>query len=143
GYDFADTDALIEQQEGQTVTDIFAKHGESYFRETELLIVKRLSNDLKNTVLSVGGGLPTTKSTHNYLKKLGKVIYLEVDEDTVFKRLGSDSTRPLLQGHEAGERVKSLLASRVPIYEALADMRVHTGNKTVKEIVAEIAGLCL
>ncbi|WP_039894011.1 shikimate kinase, partial [Hungatella hathewayi] len=72
------------------------------------------------------------------LKQLGTVVYLEVNPETVLKRLKGDTTRPLLQGGDVTQRVKEFLAVRGPIYRETAGMVVDVNDRTVDEIVAEL-----
>lgn len=140
GADFQDTDAMIEEKCGCTVSEIFEKHGEAYFRELETDLVRQLSETLQNTVLSVGGGLPVKKENHLYLKNIGTVVYLEVSKESVARRLGGDTTRPLLSGSESEvlEKIEKLMKKRAPVYETLADRTIHTDALTVEEIVGQI-----
>lgn len=71
------------------------------------------------------------------LRKLGTVVYLQVKPDTVLERLKGDHTRPMLQGGDAGERVRSLLEYRTPLYQKAADLVVDDDDKTVSGIAGE------
>ena len=91
GMEFLDTDELIEQKEGTTVSDIFATHGEAAFRVMETECLKDLLDREESPfVLSVGGGLPIREENRELLSQLGKVVYLKVSADTVFMRVGKD-----------------------------------------------------
>lgn len=143
GFDFQDTDTWIEQETGLTVSSIFQQFGEEYFRTLETTLIKKLSVSLKNTVLSVGGGLPIKKENHCYLKNTGMVIYLEVSVETVLKRLSKDTTRPLLAGEplEVKNRISRLLQDRTPIYKQLADKVIAVDAFSVDEIVEQIISI--
>lgn len=138
GYTFADTDQLIEAGEEMTISEIFAQNGEGYFRQLETLIMEEISHTMQNAVLSVGGGLPMTENNHKYFKKIGKVIYLKVSEQTVINRLRGDSGRPLLSGDDATEMIYRLLSQRHPTYQMLADMVIDTNDLQPEEVVNEI-----
>ena len=73
------------------------------------------------------------------LKILGTVIYLDVVSDEVIRRLAGDTTRPLLQGGNAAEKVNRLMDERRPVYESVADYIVPVTGRQVSEIVAEIS----
>lgn len=138
GFTFADIDQLIEAGEEMTISEIFEKNGEGYFRQLETLIMEEISNTMQDTVLSVGGGLPMTEKNHKYLKKIGKVIYLKVSEQTVIERLKGESGRPLLSGDDATEMIYRLLSQRHPTYQMLADVVIDTDDMQIEEVVDEI-----
>ena len=137
-YGFLDTDARIVEKEGRSISDIFAKEGESYFRDVETKTIKELADSCEKTIVSTGGGLPLRECNGDILKRLGFVVFLKVGKDTVLKRLEGDTTRPLLQGDDVEGKVERLLEFRNPIYEYTAHVVVSTDDKTVEEIVGEI-----
>ncbi len=140
-YDFLDTDAIIEQKTGDTVSHIFATHGEDYFRSLETELLKELLPVLERTVLSTGGGLPLREQNAGLLKELGFVVHLKASKETTLQRLKGDTTRPLLQGEDIEQKVESMLAYRMPIYERTAHAVVVTDGRSVKEIAARIREL--
>lgn len=137
-YKFLDTDAEIEKNSGMTISDIFAKHGEEYFRNLETKTIEDMINNVNETIISTGGGLPLRKCNAEILKKLGIVVYLKVKKDTVLKRLEGDNTRPLLAGDNVDEKVEKLLEFRNPIYEKSAHLIIETDDKTIEDILEEI-----
>ncbi len=137
-YKLLDTDALIVEKEGKSINAIFAEQGEEYFRNTETKTIEELEQSLEKAIVSTGGGLPLRECNGSILKKLGFVVFLKVEKETVLKRLEGDTTRPLLQGDNVEAKVESLLEFRNPIYEYTAHVVVATDNKSVDEIVEEI-----
>lgn len=135
---FVDTDALIEEQEGRKITDIFRESGEEYFRELETSVLRRLLQAEERQVIAVGGGLPVRPVNQEYLKRLGTVVYLLAQPDTLAARLAGDDTRPMLQGGELKKRIRELMDAREEIYDRAADVRVATDGKDFEEIVKEI-----
>ena len=133
-----DTDKVIEEKEGRTISDIFAKDGEETFRRMETELLEELVKSTHKTILSVGGGTPLREENRTLLKQLGQVIYLEISADTVLERLKGDQTRPLLQGSDARQKVESLLNARKPIYEAAAQITVRVDGKSSDEVVEEV-----
>jgi len=89
-------------------------------------------------VISVGGGLPLRPENSELLKKLGTIIYLRTTEDTLVKRLESDTKRPLLAGNDIRIKIHDLLIQRENIYENIAQIIVDTDNRTFEEIYNEI-----
>ncbi len=137
-YKFFDTDAFIVEKEGKTINAIFAENGEEYFRNTETKMLEEMEQTLERAIVSTGGGLPLRECNGVILKKLGFVVFLKVQKETVLKRLKGDDTRPLLKGDNAEEKVDYLLEYRNPIYEYTAHVVIETDNKTVEEISEEI-----
>lgn len=164
--DFVDTDEFIEKLEGCTVSGIFAKKGEEYFRQLETKVLKmflgekeavRKETDVsemqevskkyaavgdycirRSTVISVGGGLPVREENQKLLHKLGKVVFLDTEVDELVKRLEGDTTRPLLAGADLRERIEKLMDDRLNIYEDTADIIVGTDDKSMHEIYEEL-----
>lgn len=135
--DIIDTDEEIVKREGRSINDIFSQEGEGYFRKLETGIIKEMADNLDNFIISTGGGLPITEGNGELLKKLGKVVYLTVTQETVLKRIEGDSSRPLLKD-DAKENTRKLLEYRSPIYQKNADITVSTDDRTTEEIVNEI-----
>lgn len=133
-YRFKDTDQLLEQKERDTISHIFAVHGEEYFRSKETELLQELLPNLKQVVLSTGGGLPLREQNTKLLKELGFVVYLKASKETTLRRLKGDNTRPLLQGKDQEKRIESLLTYRTPIYEKAAHKLIATDNKSIDEI---------
>lgn len=137
-YGFCDTDQMIERKAGNTINEIFAIHGEDFFRNRESELIKELSTNMSNTVLSTGGGLPLRQENTKILLKMGLVVYLKASKEVTLKRLVGDNTRPLLKGEELELKVERMLAARTPIYEKSAHKIIATDEKSVDEIVTLI-----
>lgn len=141
--DFLDTDELIEQEQGRTISDIFATDGEAAFRTMETECLRTLLGRAGDGfVLSVGGGLPVREENRALLKELGIVILLRVSPDVVYKRLRNDKTRPLLQGKNPRGRITDLMNARKAYYEDAATHVVEAGEKDFPQIVEEIQEIC-
>lgn len=123
GYAFKDTDALIEEEQGQTISRIFDTFGEAYFRDLEHEICRRLGGT-DGMVISTGGGALTFERNVQALQKNGKIIFLDVPFETLKKRAGSDPARPLFQD---GEKAKLLYEKRYPLYLKAADVLINGG----------------
>ena len=89
-------------------------------------------------VIAVGGGLPLREENRKLLNRLGKVIYLRVQPETVYERLKADTTRPLLQTADPKETIKEMLKLREAAYMAAADVVVEADRKIPEELAAEI-----
>ncbi|MCM1253455.1 MAG: shikimate kinase [Clostridium sp.] len=133
-----DTDKLIEKSEGRTISEIFQMDGEAYFRNLETECLKKLIQTADDKIISVGGGLPMREENHALLKKLGTVIYLRATPETIYERVKHDTSRPLLQGDNPQEKIRSLMKERAAIYEQAADIIIDVDNKDFEAILEEI-----
>ena len=138
--DFEDTDEMIVEREGRPISDIFEKEGEPYFRRLETDLLNELCDKgLSKTVLSTGGGLPVAERNRSILKKIGKVVYLRAEAESLYMRVKEDKGRPLLETGDKLKKIREMLAVRGPIYEVTADFIIDTDHideeQTVKEIV--------
>lgn len=140
-YNFLDTDALIEKEEGMTISKLFEEKGEPYFREKETETIRKLIAEPKGNIIATGGGLPMKEGNAELLKELGTVIYLKAETDTLMKRLSGDNARPLLKNGDLREKIETMLAVRGPVYEACADLVLQTDNMSFYEIICQIEKL--
>lgn len=139
GMQLVDTDSLIVRQQHTSINDIFAQHGEEYFRELETLCLEELlRQDIQNTVVSVGGGLPLRQVNGELLRRLGTVVYLRAGVDTLVKRLSHDKSRPLLAGGNLEARINKLMGERADIYEERADLILDTDGMTFEGMYERI-----
>ena len=100
GRKFVDTDELIEQEQGVAVKAIFAAHGEDYFRDLEFECCRKVS-EMKNCVVSTGGGALTFARNAEVLKKSGKIVFLDASFDVICDRIGNSNNRPLFRDRES------------------------------------------
>lgn len=135
GIEFLDTDVLIEQQEGMTISELFAQKGEIYFRQKETEMIQKLKKESKKMVLATGGGLPIKEENQVLLKELGTVVYLKASVDTLVERLKGDTTRPLLKEGDLRKKIETMLEKRNPIYEKVADVVLETDTKSIYETI--------
>ncbi len=138
GCRWVDTDAYIEKQNGCRVQEIFAKNGETYFRELEASVLKKVSEEQNgNGIISCGGGIVLKPENVRYMKEHGTIIYLRASEATLVLRIQSAEGRPVLQEGKKplNERVAELLELRNEYYEKAADIIIDTDNQSPKEVV--------
>jgi shikimate kinase len=119
GWRAEDVDELIEARERLTVADIFARHGEAYFRAAEREIL-RLLLPLRHTIVATGGGTFMDPDSQQAIKVDGASVWLDVPLETVVARLPADGRRPLSADRTQMER---LFAARQAGY-AGADVRI-------------------
>ena len=133
GWRAEDVDELIEARERSTVADIFAQHGEAYFRNVEREIL-RLLLPLRHTVVATGGGTFMDPENQHAIRLDGFSVWLDVPMETVIARLPADGRRPLAADRAQMER---LFAIRQAGY-ANAAMRVDA-TAPAEEIADAIA----
>jgi shikimate kinase len=114
-FRFVDTDEMIERMAGKRITEIFANDGEARFRELEQQVVTGL-RELKGAVISTGGGLITRAENLARLKEHSLLVCLWCSPETIYRRVGHQSHRPLLQVENPLARIRELLEERAPFY---------------------------
>ena len=128
GYGFVDTDAVIEQAAGCTIAEIFENDGEPGFRALEFQVLNAISQR-HSLVVATGGGVVTSRENWGHLHS-GVVVWLDVAQDALMKRLKADATvRPLLQTEDPDAALGSLLCARRPLYGE-ADLTVVINDET-------------
>ena len=137
GFEFLDTDELIQVRTGRTIADIFAKEGEPAFRQLERQVVQELSTREK-TVIATGGGLPTNAENLAALKSFALVICLWASAEKIWERVGHQSHRPLLHDADPQKKIRDLLAVREPFYKQ-ADVLVNTDIRSLREVAVQVA----
>ncbi len=136
GYTFVDTDKLIEDDQHMTITSIFSKHGESYFREVESKIIQQVMEGGEQ-VVSTGGGAVIREINRQAFKKAGFVVCLTARPEIIYARIKQETHRPLLQTPDPEAKIRELLASRARFY-AQADVIIDTSDKAVDDVIAAI-----
>ena len=133
-----DTDLEIERRFSLKIGEIFDKYGESFFREQESIILKKIENSNSNMIISTGGGTPIHSSNMQKLNKIGKTIYLESSFDFLYKNLKRDKeSRPLYKMYNKNELSK-IYNERIKIYSN-AHLKINCRKKSLNEISEEIS----
>jgi len=130
-------DKRIAEKEGMAITEIFARHGEAYFRDLESNTLIDLQEEA-GTIVSCGGGVVLRESNAGLMKKSGRVVLLTATPETIYNRVKDSTSRPILNGHMNVEYISGLLEKRNPYYEAAADIVVATDGKNTNQICDEI-----
>jgi len=138
GTTFIDTDEVIEERAGRSISDIFVDDGEAVFRELEFeTLVTCLKDD--DAVLSLGGGAPISPRAQEVLTASGApVIFLDVSLSVAAPRVGFNRDRPLLLGNPRAQW-QALYDERKPIYSKLATITIQADTMKANEIATEIA----
>lgn len=135
GIAHKDLDHAIIEEAGCSIPELFARHGEAYFRDLESRLLSQLL-DNGPQVLTTGGGAVLRKQNVEVMLAKGTVIALHASEEELIRRLENDTSRPLLAGGVA-ERVRTLLAERAGAYD-FAPIQVDTTEKSLQAVVDEI-----
>lgn len=136
GLEFADADTEIEEAAGMSISEIFATHGEEYFRDGERRVIDRLLKE-KQRVLATGGGAFMQTKTRNAIARHGTSIWLKAEHEVLMRRVRKRSHRPLLQSGDPDAVMQKLMDERYPIY-ATADLTVMSGDGPHEAVVEEI-----
>lgn len=135
GVGFVDTDALVEEQAGKSIADIFVQDGEDAFREMEeAAVAEALATHAG--VIALGGGAVLRDATRARLAGQ-QVVWLQVGIADAASRVGLNTARPLLLGNVRGT-LMALLDARTPLYEEVATVTVSTSGRGVDEVVADV-----
>lgn len=142
GTYIVDTDDLIESKEKKTIKKIFAKKGEAYFRQQEQKTADWIEKCVQGTFISCGGGFYKV----NNLKKLGTVVLLDASFEWIHDRLKNAKNskaklakRPLFSKEK---EAKKLYNEREKAYKGVADVIVNVEEKSIDDIIKEIAKKC-
>jgi len=143
-FDFIDTDFEIEKKFNLSIKEIFDNYGEEYFRKIEFDIFKLFKNR-DDILISSGGGSFCQVSTYDLIKKKFLSIWLDVDANTIFKRVKrNQNKRPLIKGLDEIElknTINDLMSKRKNCYSK-ADLRIQLHDqkmdKSFNKIYSEI-----
>ena len=141
GMHFLDMDAEIVRETGLSINEIFSKYGEEEFRKLEHNMLVSFSDELYGTIVSTGGGVVVREDNIPYLKELGKVVYLDASDETVYERVKDDTGRPLLKDCDretALKRIADLKSGRLVKYGRALDICIYTDDKSASDIAREI-----
>jgi shikimate kinase len=137
GWDFADTDALVERTDGRAIDEIFRASGEGKFRELEWDALRSLAGR-KQLVVATGGGLFLGVVQRALIKREGPSCWLDATLPVVAARVGDTGSRPLFAGGDA-LALRSFFERRRAAY-ALADFRVDAATGDPVELARAVDG---
>lgn len=137
---FVDADAEIERAAGETIPEIFERHGEAAFREGERRVIARLL-EASPQVLATGGGAFMDEVTRNNITARGISVWLKADLDVLMRRVSRRNNRPLLKQGDPRATMERLIKQRYPVY-AEADLTVDSvegpHETVVDDVIAQI-----
>jgi len=136
--DFFDLDTVITEKENKTISEIFSEFGEEYFRYKEKDLLEELVDGHESFVLSSGGGTPCFFNNIDFMKKSGRVVWLNTSVDTLKRRLLKErSSRPLIRNISEAELrayIIRKLGERKMYYEQ-ADVIVDEENTQLQALI--------
>jgi shikimate kinase len=136
---FFDLDSVIVEQEQKSVADIFADKGEEQFRYLEKEILERISAEQESFILSCGGGTPCFFNNIEFMKKNGKVIWLNTSIDMLTQRLHRErKTRPLISDVVTDEDLRRYIVKKLSerrMYYQQADVTVGEETTNLEELI--------
>jgi len=140
GYDFVDTDQMIEARSGQCISEIFREKGEAAFRAMEASVAQELS-EKEGLVISTGGRMMLDSANAAVLGKRGRIFCLVATPEEIVQRVtqNSEIQRPLLNAPNPMERVVELLQQRGEAYSRFPQLA--TSNKSAEELASLLAGV--
>ena len=134
GYDFLDSDLLIQKQEKRKLFQIIDEKGLEYFNALENEINSKIV--VEETVIATGGSVVYGKEAMAHLKEIGTIVYLNVPLKEIEKRVTNLSTRGIAM--EKGMTLSDLYKERSVLYERYADVLVDCGKDSLLENAEKI-----
>ncbi len=136
GFPFVDADHAIEEAAGKPIAEIFADHGEPYFREGERRVIARLMRNGAQ-VLATGGGAYMNEETRARIQQEGVSVWLSADLPLLMKRVMKRQDRPLLRTEDPEAVMRGLMEKRYPVY-GLADVTVESRDVAHAQMVNDV-----
>jgi shikimate kinase len=136
GWRFTDLDREISRHANKTIPEIFAEHGEPYFRDLEHKLLREALTNNNDLVIACGGGIVTCSENRELLGSVN-TLFLEEDPHLLFDRTRGDA-RPL-----RGANLEAFLAryrERLPLYEGVANHIIHADGRSAGRVAGEVVG---
>jgi shikimate kinase len=128
-----DTDELISTSFGKSIPEIFIEVGEERFRENETEVLAAISPS-PPAIIVTGGGMVLRPENVQHLKRLGIVVWLDADADTLFERATRRGNRPLLKTDDPRGTLSKIAIERAALYQHASDIRIDTTNRRHEEV---------
>ncbi len=133
-------DQEIVDRQGMEISEIFARHGEAFFRDLESALLSEIANG-HDAIVSCGGGAVLREENVSAMQNSGMVVLLTAEPETILERVKGFSHRPLLEGKMNVDAIRELMAQRKPAYENACQYFVSTDGKQPAEIADGIVVL--
>ncbi len=138
---FVDADAAIEEAAGMSIPEIFASHGEAYFREGERRVITRILEDGQQ-VLATGGGAFMNEQTRASIAAHGISVWLKANLPLLMKRVSRRADRPLLLNDDPESVMRKLMDTRYPVYatsNVVIESRDVSQNVIVNDVIRALS----
>ncbi|UNC92563.1 shikimate kinase [Candidatus Contubernalis alkaliaceticus] len=133
---FIDIDAVVEEMEMKSISNIFKEKGEDYFRKLETQAIKRVLKR-EGQVISTGGGSLLKQENRKLLKDGGLLFCLSASPEEIYRRVGGAGGRPLLEGKDPLNKIRMILSERQSIYNEVSHS-IETDGKSPEEVAKRI-----
>jgi shikimate kinase len=141
GWDFVDTDEMVEKSAGRTIREIFETDGEIAFRKLETDVLEHALAG-RRRVVAAGGGAVLARRNRKSLRATGVCVWLTAPPEELLRRIAADersaSQRPHLTNEPDLAEIEAVLQARLPVYEATADQVVSTAGRSVEQVVEAV-----
>lgn len=137
GYEFVDTDLLIQKQEKRLLKEIIEEEGNEGF----LAIENQVNRDLQveNAVISPGGSVIYCEEAMRHFKEIGTIVYLQATYEEIYKRITNAKNRGVVL--REGQTLKDLYEERVSLFERYADYTVSEEGLDLEETIERVLEL--
>ena len=137
GYQFIDSDLIIQTREDKLLKDIIKEQGVDGFLSIENQV--NASIETKNSIIATGGSVVYGEEAMQHLRSIGTVIYIKLSFEAINERLGNVKQRGVVL--KEGQTLKQLYDERIPLYEKYAHIVVDAEKLGVEELVSKITSL--
>jgi XRE family transcriptional regulator, aerobic/anaerobic benzoate catabolism transcriptional regulator len=138
---FVELDRRVEQAAELNLAELFSLHGEAYYRRLEREALQAVLGEQRGMVVATGGGIVTSPETYAALRRSCITVWLRARPEDHWNRVvRQGDRRPMADHPQAMADLRALLATREPLYASAAHT-MDTSNKSVEQLVTEIAGL--
>lgn len=137
GYEFIDTDLLIQKQEKRLLKEIIADIGNEGF----LAIENQVNRDVQaeHAVISPGGSVVYCQEAMEHFKEIGTIVYLKVPFETIERRISNAKSRGVVL--KEGQSLRDLYEERTRLFEKYADYTISENSLDLEETIDEVLGL--
>jgi shikimate kinase len=128
-----DTDEIVSTRFGKPIADIFSSLGEEEFRAAESEVLAALS-PTQPAIIVTGGGIVLRQKNIQHLRRLGTVVWLDANKDTLFERATRRGNRPLLKTADPRGTFLRIVDERAPLYASASDVRIDTTDRSHEDV---------
>ena len=137
GFDFVDTDLLIQKQEGKLLKDIIAEKGNAAFLQIENQVNRDLQ--VNASVIAPGGSVVYCEEAMRHYQEIGTVIYLKTSYEHIAKRIENAKSRGVVL--QEGQTLRDVYEERVKLFEKYAEYTVSEEGLSLEETIEEVLNL--